>query len=96
MSYWQALDKAKSLARAGEVNSEKPISVAEAINSYLTDLETHGGRKYNATQLHLHVTDVLKGKKKRLAYVIKPNCFHLGRLARTCYERPDRQKLART
>ncbi|QHP72181.1 site-specific integrase [Bradyrhizobium sp. LCT2] len=62
MTYWQALEKAKTLARAGEGNSEQPISVAEAIEAYEADLEMRGGRKYNATQLRLHLSDALKGK----------------------------------
>jgi site-specific recombinase XerD len=62
MSYWQALEHAKSLARAGEGNSETPISVSEAVDAYEADLETRGGRKYNATQLRLHLTDALKSK----------------------------------
>src|SRR3974390_3740631 len=33
MSYWQALDKAKILARAGEGNSEQPISVGGAVDA---------------------------------------------------------------
>lgn len=62
MTYWQALEKAKSLARAGEGNSEQPITVEEAVNAYEGDLQTRGGRKYNATQLRLHLTDTLKTK----------------------------------
>jgi hypothetical protein len=63
MTYWQALEHAKKLARAGESNSEKPISVAEAIDTYQADLEARDGRKYNATQLRLHLTDTLKSKR---------------------------------
>ncbi|TYO67070.1 site-specific integrase [Bradyrhizobium hipponense] len=62
LSYWQALDKAKALARADETNTERPIIVADAVDTYETDLETRGGRKYNATQLRLHLTDALKSK----------------------------------
>ncbi|MGV7212495.1 site-specific integrase [Bradyrhizobium sp. UFLA05-112] len=62
MTYWQALEQAKTLARAGECNNEQPISVAEAVDAYETDLETRGGRKYNATQLRLHLTDALNSK----------------------------------
>jgi integrase len=62
MTYWQALERAKILARAGEGNSEQPISVAKAIDAYESDLETRGGRKYNATQLRLHLTEPLKSK----------------------------------
>ena len=62
MTYWQALERAKTLARAGEGNSDQPISVGAAIDAYEADLETRGGRKYNATQLRLHLTDALKSK----------------------------------
>lgn len=62
MTYWQALDRAKTLARAGEGNTGQPISVAEAVDAYEADLETRGGRKYNATQLRLHLTNALKSK----------------------------------
>jgi site-specific recombinase XerD len=62
MSYWQALEHAKKLARAGEGNSEQPISVSEAVDTYETDLETRGGRKYNATQLRLHLSGALMSK----------------------------------
>ncbi len=62
MSYWEALDRAKKLARAGEGNSEQPITVAETVDAYEADLEMRGGRKYNATQLRLHMTDAMKSK----------------------------------
>ncbi|WP_377829533.1 tyrosine-type recombinase/integrase [Bradyrhizobium lupini] len=62
MTYWQALERAKTLARAGETNTEQPISVAESVTAYQADLETRGGRKYNATQLRLHLSDALKSK----------------------------------
>ena len=32
MTYWQVLEKAKALARAGEGNSEQPISVSAAVD----------------------------------------------------------------
>jgi hypothetical protein len=62
MSYWEALEQAKKLARAGEGNSEQPISVSAAVDAYKADLETRGGRKYNATQLRLHLTEALMSK----------------------------------
>ncbi|MGY4319001.1 integrase [Bradyrhizobium sp. JR3.5] len=55
MTYWQALEHAKRLARAGEGDSEQPISVAEAIDAYETDLETRDGSKYNATGVRRHL-----------------------------------------
>jgi integrase len=62
MSYWQALEKAKTLARAGEGSSEQPISIAEAIDAYEADLATRGGSKYNATSIRLHVPSTLTSK----------------------------------
>ncbi|WP_029079840.1 site-specific integrase [Bradyrhizobium sp. th.b2] len=55
MSYWEALEHAKKLARAGEGNSEQPISVAEAIDGYEADLETRDSSKYNATLVRRHL-----------------------------------------
>src|SRR6478752_3598892 len=43
MGYWEALDRAKRLARAGEGNSEQPISISEAMDAYEADLATRGG-----------------------------------------------------
>jgi integrase len=62
LNYWQALDKAKTLARAGEGSNEQLGSVADAVKTYEADLKARGGRKYNATQLDLHLTDTLKNK----------------------------------
>ncbi|MEH2475680.1 integrase [Nitrobacteraceae bacterium AZCC 2161] len=62
MSYWQALEHAKSLARAGEGSSEQPISVAEAVDAYETDLETRGGSEYNASLVRRHLPRTLASK----------------------------------
>jgi integrase len=55
MTYWQALEHAKKLARAGDGNSEQPIGVAEAVDTYETDLGTRDGSKYNATLVRRHL-----------------------------------------
>jgi hypothetical protein len=47
-SYWQALDKAKSLARAGEGSSDSLITVGEAVDNYDADLAARGAEKNNA------------------------------------------------
>jgi integrase len=62
MSYWQALEHAKTLARAGEGNTEQPISVGEAVDAYETDLETRGGSKYNASLIRRHLPGTLASK----------------------------------
>ena len=48
MSYWQALEKAKSLARAGEGSSDRLITVGEAVDNYDADLAARGADKNNA------------------------------------------------
>ena len=50
MDYWQALDRAKELARVGE-GSKALITVREAVEDYEAELELQGGAKYNATTL---------------------------------------------
>jgi hypothetical protein len=62
LTYWQALDRAKSLARAGEGNDGTPISVEAAIEAYALDLEMRGANKANAAMLRLHVPAALKSK----------------------------------
>jgi integrase len=62
MSYWEALEKAKVLARAGEGSSEQPISVSAAVDAYEGDLETRGGSKYNATLVRRHLPGTLASK----------------------------------
>jgi integrase len=62
MTYWQALDRAKSLARAGEGSSEQPISVAEAMDAYEADLATRGGSQYNASLVRRHLPGTLGSK----------------------------------
>jgi hypothetical protein len=63
-TFWQALEKAKTLARVGEgSNSEAPITVLEALKDYEADLKLRGGAKYNATTLiRRHLPDALANK----------------------------------
>lgn len=62
MTYWQALEHAKKLARAGEGHSEQPISVGKAVDAYEADLATRDGSKYNATGVRRHVPSALASK----------------------------------
>jgi hypothetical protein len=50
MDYWQALDRAKQLARVGE-GSKALITAREAVEDYEAELKLQGGAKYNATTL---------------------------------------------
>jgi hypothetical protein len=50
MTYWQALDKARTLARAGEGSSDALVTVKEAVDAYEADLVTRGKpRRFAAT-----------------------------------------------
>jgi integrase len=62
LNFWQAQNKARELARVGEGSTERLADVAGAIDNYETDLAARGGRKYNATQLRLHVPEMLMNK----------------------------------
>jgi hypothetical protein len=62
MSYWQAQDRARTLARAGEGSSDALITVKEAVDNYEADLAARGAQKGNATQIRRNLTDTLAAK----------------------------------
>ncbi|CUU13842.1 Phage integrase CDS [Bradyrhizobium sp.] len=81
MTYWQGLDRAKALARADEGSTDQLASLAEAIDSYEADLERRGGRKYNATQLRLHVSKTMQAKTVALLTEKEMHHWRLGLIA---------------
>jgi hypothetical protein len=65
LSYWQAIDQARALARRqpGEaVDESRPVTVAEALDRYEADLKARGGSPYNAEHPRIHLTGVLLNK----------------------------------
>jgi hypothetical protein len=62
MSYYQAQQRALKLARGSEGDSDKPVTVAEAIDAYETDLAARGGAKYNATSVRNHLSSAMLSK----------------------------------
>ena len=65
LSYWQALDTARALARRqpGDVVDEsRPLTVAEALDRYESDLKARGGDPYNARHARLHLTGSILSK----------------------------------
>src|SRR6516162_5859996 len=66
LTYWQALDQARKLARRqpGDqpTDDSRPITVAEALDAYEADLAARGGDPYNATRAKLHVPASLASK----------------------------------
>jgi hypothetical protein len=65
LSYWQAIDQARALARRqpGAADDEsRPISVSEAIDRYEADLIARGGSPYNARHPRIHLPGVILNK----------------------------------
>jgi integrase len=55
LNYWDAQKRASELARVGEGNVVKPVTVDEAIDDYERDLKARGAQKTNATTLRLNL-----------------------------------------
>jgi hypothetical protein len=64
LSFWQAQDRARTLARGrdAEEDSRKPVTVAQTIDRYEYDLKTRGGDIYNAPRVRRHLPDLLASK----------------------------------
>ena len=58
MSFWQAQDAARKLARrqpGDDADDSRPVTVGEAIDLYARDLEARGGDGYNSKRARLHL-----------------------------------------
>jgi integrase len=65
LSYWQALDAARALARRhpGEaIDESRPFTVSEALTLYERDLLARGGSTYNAEHPRIHLPAVILNK----------------------------------
>jgi integrase len=61
LDFWQAQEKARTLARGGEDNG-RPVTVAEALADYERDLRVRGGLAGNASRLRHHLSSTLLSK----------------------------------
>lgn len=62
LTFWQAADRAKALARGGEDSGDdagRPASVAEALDDYAADLAVRGANTVNASSPRNHLTATL-------------------------------------
>jgi hypothetical protein len=60
LTYWEAIDKARSLARAGdEQNGDRPATVSEALTAYEADLGARGGDIANASRVRHNLSSTL-------------------------------------
>src|SRR5258708_7248133 len=63
MDFWQAIDAARKLARAGDgPTGDRPITVNEAITGYEADLLARGADVSNASRLRHNVPPTLAAK----------------------------------
>ena len=65
LNYWQAVDAARALARrqpGDAVDESRPLTVAESLDRYESDLKARGGDPYNARHARLHLTGSILSK----------------------------------
>ncbi|WP_426527260.1 tyrosine-type recombinase/integrase [Bradyrhizobium sp. McL0615] len=62
LTFYQAQDQAKKLARGDDDLDGAPISVDGALKAYRRDLEARGANPYNAEWPRLHLTSALQSK----------------------------------
>jgi integrase len=59
LTFWQAADKAKALARGSDADARRPATVDEALTDYAADLAVRGAGATNATVPRPHLTPSL-------------------------------------
>ena len=64
LTYWQAIDVARALARRqpGADDANRPVTVSEALDRYQRDLESRGADAQNANRVRRHLTPTLATK----------------------------------
>jgi integrase len=62
LTFWQASDKAKALARGQDADAGRPSTVDEALTDYATDLAVRGANATNATHPRHHLRPSLLSK----------------------------------
>ena len=62
LTYFEAQDRARKLARGQDADAGRPVTVDEAINDYAADLAARGADPRNATRLRKHLPPRLLSK----------------------------------
>ena len=64
LTYWQAIDMARALARRqpGADDANRPVTVGEALDRYQRDLDSRGADAQNANRVRRHLTPTLATK----------------------------------
>jgi hypothetical protein len=60
LDYWQAIDRARILARGNR--DDKPITVSAALDQYAADLRARNGDVGNVSRIRAHLPDTLAAK----------------------------------
>jgi integrase len=85
LTYWQALDTARALARRqpGEaIDESRPLTVSEALTLYEKDLVARGGSPYNSRHARLHLPSVILNKPVALLGATELRKWRDGLLAK--------------
>src|SRR5262245_23709879 len=62
LTFWQAQDKARKLARGGATAGDRPVTVSEALDAYAADLAKRGGLAGNVSRVRHHLPPALAAK----------------------------------
>ncbi len=69
LTYWEAQDRARVLARGCDGEDGKPVSVGQALDRYAIDLTARQGDPYNAQRVRVHLSDAFASKAVALLTV---------------------------
>ena len=62
LDFWQAIDRARQLARGTDADAGRPATVGDAVATYERDLIARGGLISNASRIRKHLTPTLAAK----------------------------------
>lgn len=62
LTWWQASDKARKVARGSDTDAGRPATVKDAVDAYERDLIARGGNVINASRIRRHLTPTLASK----------------------------------
>ena len=62
LTYWEAVDRARGIARAGEGSGDRPATVGEALDAYEADLRARGAAAGNVTRVKFNLPSTLSAR----------------------------------
>jgi len=62
LNFWEAQDRARSIARGNSAGGDRPITVSEAVDNYEVELKARGGDSRNASRVRHHLPASLGAK----------------------------------